>query len=373
MNQAIRHIIFNRMTAVTLVIALTAAVACSGATPSREESKTTKESKTTQDQRLPAQQSARIPQNDEHRRRCQFWALNNLRPTVHREFAKLKPNSMDDLDRILWRSKLHPNDHLGYYKNPDDSQDIPPLMPQNPGIYCRDYWAEPLNRSNADLRNHGFETQCRTQLEQHITNEYVRLGDQAGREEENELVYRIPNQYVRILQWLDLNGDDLMDSANPPYRILEEQSRHGYAHYGRNSITLKQKNLDHYQRETQTRLDLEWLGILGAAGMNSSSSSSGLRMCHNYYPQVFYGYWIPMDPEKNPDSDRKQEINLPRYEELTTPLYLPKAVTAERVRAGYPLGQSDGQYYTCLASSDTEKIGYYYVDHPAGEYCEKIP
>ena len=179
---------------------------------------------------------------------------------VHREFAKLDPNSMDDLDRILWRSKLHPNDHLGYYKNPDDSQDIPPLMPRNPGIYCRDYWAEPLNRSNANLRNHGFETQCRTQLEKHITKTYSQLGkhinktysqlgDQAGREEENELVYRIPNQYVRILQWLDLNGDDLMDSANPPYRILEEQSRHHYAYYGGNSITLKQENLDHYQRE----------------------------------------------------------------------------------------------------------------------------
>ena len=370
MNQAIKRSIFNRITTVTLVIALTAAVACSGATPSREESKTTKESKPTQDQRLPAQQSARISQKDEHHRRCQFWALNNLRPAVHREFAKLKPNSMDDLDRILRRSKLHPKEHLGYYKEPDDSQDIPTLMPQNPGVYCRDYWAEPLNRSNANLRNHGFETQCRTQLEKQITKTYNWLGYEAGREEGNELVYSIPNQYVRILQWLDLNGDDLMDSANPPYRILEEQSRHAYAY--EENPTLKKKHLDRYQRENQTRLDPEWLGILKAAGMNSSSSSD-LRMCHNYYPQVFYGYWIPMDPEKNPGSDQKQEANLPRYEELTTPLYLPKAVTAERVRAGYPLGQSDGQYYTCLASNDTEKIGYYYVDHPAGEYCEKIP
>ena len=191
-----------------------------------------------------------------------------------------------------------------------------------------------------------------------------------GREEENELVYRIPNQYVRILQWLDLSGDDLMDSANPPYRILQEQSRHVYA-YEENWMP-KQEDLDDYQRENQTRLDLEWLSILGAAGMNSSSSS-GLRTCHNYYPQVFYGYWIPIDPEQNPNSDQKQEVDLPRYEELTTPLYLPKAVTAERVRAGYPLGQSDEQYYTCQASRDTEKIGYYYVNHPAGDYCERIP
>ena len=354
MNQAIKRSIFNRITAVTLVIALTAALACSGATPSREESKTTKESKATQDQRLPAQQSARISQKDEHHRRCHFWVLNNLRPAVHQEFAKLNPDSMDDLDRILWRSKLHPKEqHLGYYKKPNDSQDIPALMPQNPGVYCRDYWAEPINRSNANLRNHGFETQCRNQLEKQIIKTYSSLGYEAEREEENELVYSIPNQYVRILQWLDLNGDDLMDSANPPYRILEEQSRHAYAY-------------------EENRLDPEWLGILKAAGMNSSSSSD-LRMCHNYYPQVFYGYWIPMDPEKNPSSDQEQEANLPRYEELTTPLYLPRDVTAERVKAGYPLGQSDGQYYTCLASSKTEKIGYYYVDHPAGEYCEKIP
>ena len=113
---------------------------------------------------------------------AKFWALNNLQPVVHREFTKLDPNSMDDLDRILWRSKLHRNDHLGYYKKPDHSQDIPTLMPQNPGIYCRDYWAEPLNRSNANLRNHGFETQCRTQLEKNITKTYNSLGYEAGRE-----------------------------------------------------------------------------------------------------------------------------------------------------------------------------------------------
>ena len=85
------------------------------------------ESKTTQDHRLMAKQSARIPQNDEHRRRCRFWALNNLQPVVYQEFAKLDPDSMDDLDRILWRSKFHhPNNHLGYYKKPADSQNIPP-------------------------------------------------------------------------------------------------------------------------------------------------------------------------------------------------------------------------------------------------------
>ena len=232
--------------------------------------------------------------------------MNNLQPMVLQEFAKLDPNSMDDLDRILWHSKLHPKDHLGYYKKPDHSQDIPTLMPQNPGVYCRDYWAEPLNSSNANLRNHGFETQCRTQLEKYITKTYSWLRYEAEHEEGNELVYSIPNQYVRILQWLDLNGDDLMDSPNPPYRILEEQSKHAYAY--EEDQRLKQEYLDRYQRENQTRVDPEWLGILRAAGMNSSSSSD-LRMCHRYYPQVFYGYWIPMDPKENPSSDQKQEAS----------------------------------------------------------------
>ena len=101
---------------------------------------------------------------------------------------------MDDLDRILWRSQLHSHDHLGFYDD-DNAKggDIPALQPKDPGIYCRDYWAEPLGSGNADLRNHGFETQCRRRLEERIINRYSQLADAVNYEEDHDLVYETAN------------------------------------------------------------------------------------------------------------------------------------------------------------------------------------
>ena len=36
-----------------------------------------------------------------------------------------------------------------------------------------------------------------------------------------------------------------------------------------------------------------------------------------------------------------------RYEGVTTPIYLPKSVTAGRVRDGYPLGKTAERYHLC--------------------------
>ena len=318
-----------------------------------------------------AQRSARIPSDDEHRRRCQFWALHSMEPVVYNEFTKLNPDNMDDLDRILWRQALNPEETLGYY---DDElaggEEIPPLLPL-PGIHCRDYWAEPLNRSNADLRNHAFESYCRMELELYIVNEYQHLAQAASYPEQyggdDSLIYKTPNQYVRVLQWLDLSGDDLRNSDNPPYRILMEQSRHPYSHFERRIPT--ETFLAEYRQATDTQLDLEWLGILVAAGL--SSESSGLGACHYYYPQVFYGYWVPFDTHLA--AGQQQDIDLLGYAADTHPLYLPESVTAEQVRVGYPLGLVDERYHLCLDNSQMEQIGYYYVAHPAGDYCERIP
>ena len=207
-------------------------------------------------------------------------------------------------------------------------------------------------------------------MEQDITNQYRRLAEAANYDDDNDLVFQTPNQSIRILQWLDLSGDELLDSDNPPYRILQEQSKHLSAYYG-DYIPTKDRLVE-YHLETESQMDLQWLGILAAAGMTNDSSDT--RVCHYYYPQVFYGYWIPLDPDRQPRQDEHQELNLSSYEALNTPLYLPKTVTSARVRAGYPLGQTPEEYYLlCRDSSDTELAGYYYVDHPAGDYCERIP
>ena len=322
-------------------------------------------------QTISAQSSARIPEDDEHRRRCRFWALNNLEPVVYAEFSKLDPASMDDLDRILWRTKLNPDGYLGYYD--DDSVggvDVPPLLPSNPGIYCREYWAEPLNRDNAELRNHGFETECRGRLEERIINRYQRLSETLNYQEDNDLAYQTPNQYVRILQWLDMSGGELLNSGSPPYLILQQQSQHLYAYFG--DLVPDEDSLAEYHLETDDRMNLEWLGILAAAGITDNSSR--ISACLYYYPQLFYGYWIPFDPDRMTDSNRELGIELPKYDGETMPLYLPKSVSAERIREGYPLGRTADGYRLCGDYyRDTELVGYYYVEHPAGNYCEKIP
>ena len=322
-----------------------------------------------QPDRTEAQEGARIPA-DEHRRRCQFWALNNLQPVVYSEFASLNPDTMDDLDRILWRSKIHGNSNLGYYDDdPKPNGQAPLLLPRSPGIYCRDYWAEPLNRANADLRNEGFGPECRFLLEDRIAGQYRRLRDAVHNDDDNELVYQTPNQYVRILEWLDLSGDELLNADVPPYRILHIQSQHAYAHWS-DWVPTEDRLID-YAREYEQSPDLEWLGIVRAAGL--SEGSTDLQTCHYYYPQLFYGYWVPFDPDQMPDGDQYEERELPQYEGAKTPIYLPKVVTSEKIRAGYPLGKTAERYHLCQNSSETEVVGYYYVDHPAGDYCERKP
>ena len=155
----------------------------------------------------------------------------------------------------------------------------------------------------------------------------------------------------------------------PPYQILQAQSRHPYAHWQDWSPT--EDGLVDYAREYEETLDLEWLGIVRAAGL--SEGSTDIQACHYYYPQLFYGYWIPFDPDRMPDADQYEELELPRYEGATTPIYLPKVVTAAKIRAGYPLGKTAERYHLCQNSSETEEVGYYYVDHPAGDYCERKP
>ena len=313
--------------------------------------------------------SARVPEEDEDRRRCRFWALNNLQPTVYQEFAKLEPERMDDLDRILWRSILHPHDHLGFYDDDHARGDeIPPLLPGNPGIHCRDYWAEPLGPGNADLRNAGYETQCRQGLEERITSRYSDLASRASHDEDNEAVWKTPNQHVRVLQWLDMSGDELLDAGRPPHILLMEQSRYPYAHM--QGHIPDENFLADYRRERDGEVDLEWLGILAAAGMTDNSLD--LRECHYFYPQVFYGYWVPVDPGTPPDHGDGRETDLVEYDPSTMPILLPETVDVPRVGAGFPLGMVGEQYHRCSGESEAEAAGYYFVDHPTGAYCERI-
>ena len=58
---------------------------------------------------------------------------------------------------------------------------------------------------------------------------------------------------------------------------------------------------------------------------------------------------------------------------LYATMYPPKSVAAEKIRAGYPLGKTAKRYHVCHNSSETESVGYCYVDYPAGDYDEAKP
>ena len=110
-------------------------------------------------------------------------------------------------------------------------------------------------------------------------------------------------------------------------------------------------------------------GSFHASGL--SDNSSGLLECHLYHPQVFYGYWIPFDPDLMPGYGEEGEMEPARYDPSTMPILLPGSVGGERIRAGYPLGKRGDRYHLCRGESEAEEAGYYYVDHPKGDYCER--
>ena len=165
-----------------------------------------------------------------------------------------------------------------------------------------------------------------------------------------------------------MSGAELLESGNPPYIILLEQSRYPYAHIG--DRVPDEDFMADYRRGWDSRADLEWLGIISAAGM--SDNSSGPVECHRYYPQVFYGYWVPFDPDDVPGYGDDRETDLVKYDPSAMPVFLPQSVGAPRVRAGYPLGKMGERYHLCSGESEAEEAGYYYVDHPTGAYCERI-
>ena len=74
-------------------------------------------------------------------------------------------------------------------------------------------------------------------------------------------------------------------------------------------------------------------------------------------PQVFYGYWVPVDPDDVPDYGEDRETGLVEYESATMPVFLPQSVDALRVRAGYPLGKIGEEYYRCSGESEGGDAG----------------
>lgn len=150
--------------------------------------------------------------------------------------------------------------------------------------------AVPLDESNADERNHQYEAGCRVQLLEHRNATNFRMLSPLVRGR-----YQLPNTpdpHHQWSEWIDMSGSDLMAMPNPPYRVMAElfdearAPRSGLDAPDSTRASLAQSGPD---------FDTKWLGLVNVA---FSSADGGLSDCQLYYPQLFYGYWAPIDDEK---------------------------------------------------------------------------
>ena len=243
-------------------------------------------------------------------RLCQAWALDNLKPHVYAEFVKLDPAKMDDLDRIVWRSRL-PEVSLPTYLYEDNP---PPSINSN---RCWMYWSEPLSKANADRRNHLYQAECHRTLMQHADSQWDQLASHAVRHSDTA-AYETPNQYVRVMRWMEIPGQKLLEMDEPPFELLKSLSEKTWA-YGTNVTDGGHEDPD---------FDTQWKGIVGAT-LSHRNFHYGIEPCAHYYPQLFYGYWVPFTlpstvlSDESLDQLSKEEVA--EMERLRDgPLYLPK-------------------------------------------------
>ena len=236
----------------------------------------------------------------EDQRWCQAWTLDNLKPHVYAKFVKLDPERMGDLNRTVWRSRM-PSSSLPTYL-----YEYGPRKPINSQL-CWMYWSELLSKANADQRNQQYEAECHRKLLQHADSRWDKLASAAVREKDTT-AYEIPNQYIRVLRWLDIPGQELLEMDEPPHELLRRMYDKKYAY---------NSNIP-----TGTHSEAEWWGILNATLMGRGY---GIDECKFYYPQLYYGYWVPFAVPSDEWPDQLSEEEVTEIERLREgPLYLPR-------------------------------------------------
>lgn len=315
----------------------------------------------------------------EARTRCLHWADKHLNAIQYRKLEQADPQNLTDLDRALWRQTLRGGPWRYYPDEPEVAR-----VEHGGNIHCRVYWAEPVSKRNATKRNEAFRYQCEQWVEGGVRGGYSRIAQQMNQHIRNgEEPVPIPNQYARIQQWLAMSGTELLKSTEPPYAALKAVSRHEYAHRTSPSDITPEADRE-WRQLYKDEYRPELARILYVLGISAGAISGGTESCRLYYPQLFYGHWIPIE-ESDLDYRRHMvpadmrtsqpapgEHETPRIGSTNdTPIYLPDTVTDSRVLPGYPIGKgSDEEYRICREGSDTEAAGYQYVAHPDGHYCE---
>ena len=237
----------------------------------------------------------------EKRRWCKAWALDNLEPIVYAEFLQLDPLNMDDIDRTIWRDRLR-NDSSCY----------------------RLYGSEPLNASNADRRNEQFKLECLSNIAGLADHQWEKHAE-AAYERGNPTAHEIPNQYVRIMRWMHLSGEELLDMEEPPRELLKRLRDYDYAsegYYIPTASAIEQARADHGDD-----FSIDWWGLqfaatskppaaMAATDTFPSSSPAGGPLAHS-----------PPTRRPSPSPDQQRDIDALHasiQRVLNSSLYLPR-------------------------------------------------
>ena len=120
--------------------------------------------------------------------------------------------------------------------------------------------------------------------------------------------YEIPNQYVRVLRWMEIPSQQLLKMDEPPHKLL--MGLHN------------KKNAYDLNIPTGTHSEAEWRGILSAT---LAVRGYGIEECKFYYPQLYYGYWVPFAVPSDEWPDQLSQEEVAKIKRLRDgPLYPPK-------------------------------------------------
>ena len=217
--------------------------------------------------------------------RCKNWALTYMEPLVYSKFERLDPYSMTDLERALWGSRLVNRQRsfsIDNYYEPNGRE-----FANNHLEWCQDYWSEALDESNASKRNHElFQSSCLMALVEEGRT-YQNAAERIYSEfEELGMSSVIVNQAIRLLNWMDIDGDALLMLEEMPYELVDRVWARQSSLEGRYE---QQNRINEWPKDSVLRSEKEWWGIEGVWEHRE------IGLCKSYYPQLFFGRWVPLD------------------------------------------------------------------------------
>ena len=226
-------------------------------------------------------------ERDENVARCLHWALRNMQPIEFARFERLDPYNMSDLDRVLWGSVLTDREQVqsieAYYSQVNEDGNIE--FGEDYLEWCQDYWSEALDARNVTKRNYeSYLLKCVSRL--------LRIGWDAERGArvafenypDDDMSLVVVNQGVRLMNWMEMDGQALLDADVKPYEVVLRVWQSGSD--GRYRSNNKAGN---WPVELLPNEDKEWWGIEDLWNYDQ------MRYCKGYYPQLFFGRWIPLD------------------------------------------------------------------------------